>query len=608
MFASLLGFATGEVEELYLDADDGGRHAVIGAALEGEVGQEQLTIRIRPHGQGVDGEGGWRSRAGFNAHTAREMEAVLRAKGFEARLRSEDGGTHPAEVVWEKEFGTFPRRVLREDWSIDYFARTEELVHELRLQTTQPLRGRGVLELLARGEPRLLLEYDVAKMRVTGMRMPGHSATVPVAVLVAEQKVIEPLALPEDWATLENEAKWLACGTLVGEDVERRGRLVEALKRARDWLFLEQVALYMEGAFDTHGIGVILSKAQSANWRRLAAWFGKSRGGHGGLHTQSLLGSPEEKAKTLGWLIKHEARLDPILLVLKKRWEGEGLKPEEAKTDLPPHLEDEVFAQIDLAIQKREGPVSEAQLRQISRGIQGWATSQRWGSPWAQKVVNLIEDVDWRIAESACLSFTHGKNHAVPMGGLWNVAQDENKDQRLREAALLGWSYGSWGEVFTTLHEIAGVPDHALFMPAVSRLGELGNGWTIELLEEYSLLKGVKGRRGRLSGERRKMVQQELKILQDRFAKGNFLGNDFEATSWAIVLRFDRSADMEEWMLNRYGVAEYATEASRKLLKSPRGWKGAGQPPKMKAERLEVRKRLIDELEFRWEKFEEKVK
>ena len=61
---------------------------------------------------------------------------------------------------------------------------------------------------------------------------------------------------------------------------------------------------------------------------------------------------------------------------------------------------------------------------------------------------------------------------------------------------------------------------------------------------------------------------------------------------------------MEEWMLNRYGVAEYATEASRNLLKSVRGWKGADQPPKVTAERLEVRKRLIDELEFRWEKFE----
>ena len=86
MPASLLGFAIGEVEEPYLNADDGGRHAVIGAALEGEAGQEQLTVKVRPHGQGVDGEGGWRSRAGFNAHTAREMESVLRAKGFEALL------------------------------------------------------------------------------------------------------------------------------------------------------------------------------------------------------------------------------------------------------------------------------------------------------------------------------------------------------------------------------------------------------------------------------------------------------------------------------------------------------------------------------------------
>jgi hypothetical protein len=603
---SMLIPAMGEVEEVYLDADDGGRHAVIVAFLEGEAGRERLVVRIRPHGQGVEGEGGWRSRAGFNAHTAREMESVLRARGFEARIRGPGGLVVPAEVAWKKEFATFPRRRMREDWSIDYFARTELLVSELSMQTTGRLRGRGVLELLARGEPRLLLDLEVAGKRILEMRMPGHSATVPVALLIAEQKVVAAMKLPANWAELKAEPKWQTYQRLVGEDVEKRGSFVEALKQEKDWLFLEQVALYSPGAYDTHSIGPILSRAKTPNWRRVAGWFARSTGGHGALHTQSLLGAEGEKAKTLGWLNKYEKRLDPGLLAMKNQWVKAGVQPENSESDLPPHLEDEVFVGIGAAYMKREGPMSEANIAWIARGIQGWAISQRWGSPWGEKVVDLIEDPDWRIAESASLAFTHGKNNAVPMGILWEVAHDGKKDQRLREAAFLGWSYGSWGEVFIVLHDVAGKPDDALWMPAVSRLGELGNGWTIEMLQEYSILKGVKGRRNRLNSDQRRLVQQEIKILRERLAKGK-LTHDFETTAWASVLGFSRSADMEDWMLKRYGIAEFANADSRKVLASVRGWRGPNQPPKVKKERLEVRKRLLDELEFRWEQSKKKA-
>jgi hypothetical protein len=160
--------------------------------------------------------------------------------------------------------------------------------------------------------------------------------------------------------------------------------------------------------------------------------------------------------------------------------------------------------------------------------------------------------------------------------------------------------------VFIVLHDVAGKPDDALWMPAVSRLGELGNGWTIEMLQEYSILKGVKGRRNRLNSDQRRLVQQEIKILRERLAKGK-LTHDFETTAWASVLGFSRSADMEDWMLKRYGIAEFDNVDSRKVLASVRGWRGPNQPPKVKKERLEVRKRLLDELEFRWEQSKKKA-
>lgn len=590
--------AMGEVEELYLDADDGGRHAVIGASLRSGEDGGHLQVRIRPHGLGVEAEGGWKSRAGFNAHTARELRSVLRAEGFEAKIRGA-GRLERAEVEWKKSFGSFPRRTLRDDWSIDYFARTESLVSELSFRSTQALRGRGILELWARGEPRLLIEYDTEGEGVLGMKMPGHSTTIPVALLVAEQKEGKPLALPPGWRWLPKDGKWWWYDRLAGEDEEKQARFVAALKDRRDWRFLEEMALYVSGAYGTHSIGVVLHAGKAKNWRRVSAWFLRTGGGHGAVHTNSLLMAEGEKAETLAWLQKYADKLDPAMVAIRTALEQEGIQPAAEVDAEAPFEEDQVFAGIARAFKDREEPLSESELARIARGIRGWSTSQRWGSPWALKVVELIEDEDWRVAETACLAFTHGKNNAVPMGILWKVAEDEKKEQRLREAAFLGWSYGDWGEVFPTLHVVAGDPQHAAFMPAVSRLGELGNGWTIELLDEYSLLKGVKGKRNKLSAAQRKLVQQEIKVLGDRFGKQNVLSNDFETTAWSTVLGFHRSADMEDWFLRRYGTLEYATDETRKLIASVRG-RNLPVAPKVRKERLAVRQRLTAELEFRW--------
>lgn len=122
--------------------------------MEGDAERRRLLLTIRPHGPGVEAEGGWRSRAGFNTHTAREMASVLRAEGFEARLRGPFGLLLPAAVEWEKSYAEFPGRRLRADWSIDYLARTTPLVGELSLQTSEELGGTSAFELLARGEPR----------------------------------------------------------------------------------------------------------------------------------------------------------------------------------------------------------------------------------------------------------------------------------------------------------------------------------------------------------------------------------------------------------------------------------------------------------------------
>lgn len=591
-----LAQAQGPREVLYLDADDGGRHARISAELEGAPGHERLIVRIRPWGQGVEREGGWRTRDGFNAHTAREMASVLRAEGFEARLQG-GNGLRGAAVEWNKSFTTFPRRALREDRTIDYLARTEELVSELTLNATEGLQGTGALELLARGEPRLRVEYDLKAGRILRFAMPGHSQTVSLDVLIAEQEVVEPLPLPENWGKRSLDEKWRWYRAEVKEDVELRGRLVAALEKGKDWMFLEQVALYVAGSYDTHSIGLILQKNKTANWRRLSAWFSSVSTGHGALHTKSLLNAKGHKAVSLGWVNAHLERADHVLTGLKKTWEGEGVKPVATEGELPPFTEDEVFGGIGEAFQPREKDLlEEGKMQTVVRGIDGWEVSQRWGSPFAAKVVELIGDRDWRVAQAACLSFAHGRT-AVPSDALWQVAHHEEKPAALREAAFLAWSYGNWGEAFKALHEYGGQPTHVLWKPAVSRLGEFGNNWTLQMLTAQQKKRGGPI----LGGSAHKLLSQEIAELKEK-AKAGRISHDFESTVWAIVLGYSRSADMEDWLLDFYGTPEFDKPKTRQTLRKARGWTGNELAPKVQKERLAVRERLQQELEFRWEK------
>lgn len=589
------------VDVLYLDADDGGRHARISAVLEGARGYERLLLRIRPWGTGVEREGGWRSRDGFNAHTAREMASVLRARGFEARLRG-PGGFKRAEVDWNKSFTSFPCRVLREDRTIDYLARTDELVSELSLTAAEGLSGTGALELLARGEPRLRVEYDLTKGRILRFGMPGHSKTVPVEVLIAEREEVAPLPLPDDWSKHSTEKKWEWYGREVNEDVELRGRLVVALEQKKDWVFLEQVALFVAGAYDAHSIGLILQTNKTSNWRRLTAWFSSVSTGHGALHTNSLLNAKGHKAASLGWVNTHLERADHVLTGLKKTWEGEGVKPTVIEGELPPFVEDEIFGGIDRALPDRKHDLlDDGEMQEVVRGINGWEVSQRWGSPWSARVVDLIGDRDWRVAQAACLAFAHGKT-AIPSESLWKVAHEEKKPVALREAAFLAWSYGSWGPVFKTLHEYGGQPNHPLWKPAVSRLGELGNNWTLEILNEQLKKRGGKI----LGGTAHQLLSQEIAELENK-AKAGRLSHDFESTAWAIVLGYSRSGDMEDWLLDLYGAPAFDKPSTRQTLKKPKGWVGNELEPKLRKERIAVRQRLQEELEFRWGKAKEKA-
>ena len=603
---AMAGRGGAQLDFIYLDADDGGRHAVVAAGIESGGDGEELVVRIRSYGSGVESEGGWQAREGFNAHTARELASVLRVDGFEARLRMADGTTRRAEVAWDKTMRAFPRRALREDGSIDYFAQSGPLVGELMLRTVGGLEGTTGLELLARGEPRLLLEYEAASGRVTGVRMPGHTRAIPVAALEAEVEKERPLPLPAGWGEMKNDRKWQFVEEAVGEDEVKRARLVAALAGAKDWFFLEQVALYSHGAFDTDSIGVILQRAQAPNWRRTVAWFGAVSSGHSGNHSLSLLAEEGEKGKSLGWMNKHLDRLDQNLKVIKAQWEANGVVPVEPDGDRPPWIEDEVFGGMARAFEVEARPLGQEDLGQVTRAIRGWAVSQRWGSPWAQKVVELIEDRDWRVAEAACLAYTHGDTSAVPMDKFWKVAQDEKRDPRLREAAFLAWTYGNWGRVFVEIHDVAADPAHVFWMPAVSRLGELGNGWSLELLDELEKRSRTRldARAVRLEPEQMKLLRQEREVLRERFARGD-ISHDFETTAWAIALGFDRSGDMEEWMLDRYGVVQFDTKASRTALAGPRGWRGGALAPDMMKARLDVRNRLKEELEFRWAKARE---
>lgn len=545
----------------YFDPSDRRIHAQVGIEISGG----QLQLHISATGARVEPLPGFRGRAGANLQTAFEIDQLIAGERLEVITTDRFGNRLPDGYSEPGQRGHLPVRTMSSDGTIDFDARSEQ-AYLLDLTTNGPALPHGVFrtELWARGEPRLRLDYHVdqdGNGRVLDFVELAHPENPPEDAshqfrfidTKSEGAPGEPPAPPVDpaaWQKRDAEARW----TMFKRSLDSGGGLdhwVSWLAAEKDFVFLEQIAMHEIDSFGTHGIGNVLKSAGAPNWLRLVIWMAENPvpRGHGSMVTDGLLYDEKQQDIISSWLRAHGLEKEHRAILLA--FETEDPKPK--KVDVsnfdPPHDPDKVLGLLDApeSLPRLEPEAESADgdrvyLHQVVRAIDALVVSGRYAK-YGAKLEKLRRHPEARVRQAVYLAHTHMGSQLVPADTL-AVTNDAGEDDLVREAALLAHSYRAHFEIYTDLIEIAGKPAHPAWSAAVSRLGDLGDGYASDLLGDLQLDDPAQLA---LATSSRDTIDLRLKTLdQDRPI--SIVWNPLQRAAWMKTVGDDREGEYREWL------------------------------------------------------------
>lgn len=478
---------------------------------------DNLQLRISATGPEVEPISGYRGFSGTNRYTAEELSLMLAGiHDVEIRTRDEGGAVNRG-TIRPGRTGTLPERRFVPGQPIDFLARTDRvyLLELIVLSGTQS-SGRFVTEVLLNGVPRLQTEYTVhgGVFRIIDVQSVGHDEQLLTDVrwirpgtarrpavsewhrYVSLQEVTPlPPELLDGWKDRDQEGRWVRMHLDVQQHPERLDAWISFLVQQKEFELLEWIALYVPDAFKSHNVGQQLVAANAPQWLRVAVWHQSAalNVGHT-LQVSSEIIQYHQPAVVEHWLAQHRSRIDNWqhnVSVLYDQLVADDVPPKDSNALLPPLQPAEVFRLltppddvIEFGDRTRAG-AADVYLHQVLRAIDGLIISGRFDQPKMQQVRQLTRHSSVEIRQAALLAFS-SLAPRYPRTERFDdiVAMIDDPDQPavVREAALMGYSFQNHPAALLKVHEVAGSPDHAAWSAAVSRLGDIGESWSVSLL------------------------------------------------------------------------------------------------------------------------------
>lgn len=503
----------------YKDASDDRTTAIVDVRLVGDGDVYRVLATVSAVGPFVDPIVGWQGIRGANIVTARELEMVL-ALGPVVVSRGSNGELSFGRSR-EGKRGRLPLRRWDENGRFIFDALTErEHTLELLNESGDLANGSHVTEIQILGTPRLRVVSALrnGKAEIVGFESldegsPGiptgvEPAPFPgtIAETTAEQDVEFP---PDDWDERDLEGKWVwyrsdvklarKLGRRIGP-VSREGEvpppdrtevLIPRLFDIEDYEFLEFLATYDDYAgFWLIGNG--LADRRNPRWVRCSVWRVVEQFGSGSAAQNTL--QKTDPGKVRGWLEKYPEVNRGMVKEIYDGIAGEelGLAPIAAEDPgdlLPPLDPDEVLKHLVAAETLAEfGDRKRAEKgvvyrHQVLRAIQGLLNGRVFDPKRVDQLLALAAHGDAEIQRAALLAFTRFDPERIPFRRLLAMAERDGDLQEMREAALLAFSYSNHPKVFHELHDIALDTRNDLWEAAMSRLRDLGDDFTLQVLE-----------------------------------------------------------------------------------------------------------------------------
>jgi hypothetical protein len=386
---------------------------------------------------------------------------------------------------------------------------------------------------------------------------------------------------PEQWRAMELESRWVAYSRDTQEDrATRRALWVTFLSEANDFEMLEWLAIYDQDprvGWSTPTPLAALARADAPQWIRVAAWFAP-----GALARADLLSArrverdapvfvrapdshnADEGAKLLAdnphlflaWFDAWPGGPNAGIRWLADRLREEAAPADSAARYLPPI--DPATAILAWLDAPPEPPRLEPDARpdprrryvhQVVRAIRGLVGGGIVDPLYLAKLVRLCEHADAEVRREAFLAFTALPARAIPWRRLRALSDDPDAD---REFAQLAASYGDHPQVFLDLLSRLDQPDHPAWPVALSRLAELGSGFTRDILtERVAKASGVAAR---------ELLVQTLTQLNGRLRTtspdvfASLMRTELERAAWADLSGHPLGQRYGEWVVEFFGA------------------------------------------------------
>ena len=566
----------------YRDHEGRGANAGVHADLERSTEGVFLRLLVSATGPTVEPPPGFEGRRGANIITAEELEMLAtgrrQLRGVTVHPAPRDPSECRHHVV---RYDRLPVRRLLPDGRIDHQALTRRH-YPVELALTSRLFGDGVhtSTWTVDGEPRLRATVELRGLGGRILKLEalhpgaGDSSTASVrpqadrrgryptehSSFVCSARITPPPVVDiTDWTRRDTEGRWLELVRGLDEEPARAADWVQLLVEAREFRLLEWLAIYEPRSFLSLGVGRALQEAKAPGWIRVAVWNLAAADDHTreSAKARLLLGRPGE---VLAWFEKHPEAATANAEALLRELREQGWVATDAGDALPPLDARQVFEHLRPTARVRElGDGLRAEpgvvyLHQVSRAIDGLTALDEPPAELLSLLTELTEHASERVRQRACLAFSRVPAGTPQSRRLVAILRDEGESAMVREAALLGVSYARHPDAYLTLHETALRVDHPAWKAAVSRLGDVGDGFSLALLEERID-----------SGEAKEFATREIERLRARVegrrkeSPGNVIPAirvRLERAAWANVTCHELEGELVPWALG--SIREHA--------------------------------------------------
>lgn len=514
----------------YIDDDDQRRLADLQFSVDHKRGRA-LRISIGATGPDVEPIGGYRGIQGSNRYTAEELDLVLRGL-HEAQVVTETGQGDLIEGrITAGKYGRLMERRVIADGEIDFLFQTKLLPLTIVIDTASESSDWLQTTVMIDGQSRLSCRYQIRNGRIVNLETQslGHDGYITQEspgekrknrwVTAGAQEVKAPVEMSQ-WDKRDLEARWVLMASQLEDDPEKMTQWVAWLAQEKQFKLLEWLAIYQPDAFKSHGVGKVLLAADADQWIRVAAWHRNSSPymGHGRQQAGQMLleASPGVSEH---WITTHRAELDnwePSLSSLYQQLESDDIEAKDSSKYVAPFQPDRIFAVLDSKVKvaafgdrlsAEDGVVYE---HQIVRAINGVVISGRRNDALKMKLRKLIDHPNERVRIEAMLahSFLLPGTRSERPNRFIQIVEDENESAAVRQAALLGVSYQLHPSLNLKLHAVASEPDHPAWNSAISRIGDVGKGYSMLILDTLA--------EDQLNEEQANLLKDSMKRIAER--------------------------------------------------------------------------------------------